>query len=242
MARGLSLRAMSISNRNDNPPGLLWFGALLILLGFAVLARIATADDDDTPTATQVALALDVARTAVNEASLRAGSRDVAMIYEATRYHGDDDASRLAWLRLHSRCTNPAGDCNRDGRIGEADYVAAEARPGNAGWTRYLEWNDDEPANFSPRLRWRPERWAEVRALALARVMADEPTRVCGVPIRTWGSRADFANRDPGGRLVAVECGARNLGGTTPALAASPRARRVRRSLSRPLAFEVEVR
>ena len=231
----------------------MWLAVLLILLGALVLARMAFADEPRTtttppdsprPTAVQLALALDVARTAVNEASLAAGRRDVDMIYEATRFHGGTDGERLDWLRRHSRCANPMGDCNRDGQVGEADYIAAEARPGNAGWTRYLEWSGDEPANYQRRGRrrvWRADRWLQVRERALARVMADRPTRVCGVPIRTWGSRTDFEGGN--GRTIALECGARNLGGTTPALARNPRARRavIHRPVN-PVVNEVELR
>lgn len=208
---------MSLSN--DVHPFLRALGFLLIALGFVVLSRIAFAEEDNAPqpTPTQLALALDVARTAVNEASLGAGPRDVDLIYEATRYHGATDADRLAWLRLHSSCTNPAGDCNRDGRVNEDDDRAAARRPGNARWTRNLRWSSERPAGFSNAWRWRADRWERIRRRALVRVMRDRPTRVCGVPIRSWGRRSDFVAR-PG--LVPVDCGARNLGATTPRHAA----------------------
>ena len=210
---------MSFSNGqrpHTTPPALLWFGALLVALGLAVLVRIASADDARKPTALQLALALDVARTAVNEASLSARPRDVALIYEATRYHGDNDAARLAWLRSHSRCTNPDGDCNRDGRVDARDDRAAARRPGNARWTRGLAWTDDKPDGFSDAWRWHPERWNHARRFALGLVMTDEPTSVCGagVAVRTWGRPGDFRAR-PG--LVPVDCGARNLAATTRA-------------------------
>ncbi len=160
----------------------------------------------------QLAYALDVARTSVNEASLSARTRDVDLTYEASRFNGRDDATRLAWLRRHSACTN-VGDCNRDGVVDERDDRAAERRPGNARWTRYLEWNDDEPDNFVG--VWHPLWWARVRERALRRVLANTPTGVCGMQVRTWGRRSDFVARID---LVPVECGARNLGGTTPSI------------------------
>ena len=109
----------------------------------------------------QRAYALDVARTAVNEASLAASPRDVDIVYEASRFHGSDDASRLRWLRRHSACTNPRGDCDRNGVLDEFDDEAARARPGNAGWTRELRWDDARPPSLVG--RWRPIWWARVR-------------------------------------------------------------------------------
>lgn len=201
----------------------MWFGALLVALGFVVLARIAIADDstapiaidaEHKPTAEQLSFALDVARTAVNEASLSAGPRDVALVYEATRYHADNDSERLVWLRRHSRCANPSGDCNRDGRVDALDDRAAARRPGNAGWTRYLSWSDEQPHGFRAGWRWRAERWTHALRYALRIVMEDESTEVCGagVPVRTWGRPSDFRDRPA---HVAVDCGARNLGATT---------------------------
>ena len=169
--------------------------------------------------------ALDVARTAVNEASLGASPRDVDIVYEASRSHGGDDATRLRWLRRHSACTNPRGDCDRNGVLDELDDEAARARPGNAGWTRELRWDDARPPSLVG--RWRPIWWARVRDRALRRVLEDAPTGVCGVPIRTWGRRSDFRARP---NLVPVECGAANLGGTSPAIIR--RARRARLALA----------
>ena len=177
--------------------------------------------DDPTPTPLQLALALDVARTAVNEASLHAQPRDVDLVYEATRGNANTDRARLAWLRRHSACTNPRGDCNRDEVVDERDDEAARRRPGNAKWTRNLLWSDARPDNLDG--RWRAEWWQRVRDHALARVMRDAPTGVCGMPIRTWGRRSDFASR-PG--LVAVECGAANLGGASVHTVERFRARR----------------
>lgn len=157
----------------------------------------------------QLALALDVARTTVNEAGLRATLADVDLVYEATRGNADTDRARLAWLRHHSACTN-RGDCNRDGRVDELDDDAASARPGNAGWTRDLSWSDERPARLR-RAFWRADHWRRVRRLALVRVLADEPTRVCGgARVLTWGRPRAFALRP---QLEPLDCGARNLGG-----------------------------
>jgi len=164
---------------------------------------------DVQPSRVQQAFALDVARTAVNEASL-GGARpaDVDLVYEATRAHGATDHTRLSWLRRHSACANPAGDCNRDGSVNLLDDHAAERRPGNAGWTRRLRWSDARPAGY--RGRWLPVRWRRVRARALRRVLDDRPTGVCGgARVVSWGRPSDFAPRP---RLRPVDCGARNLG------------------------------
>jgi hypothetical protein len=208
------------------------FSFVIVFLGGVVCGNcwggIARAQPELEATATQRALALDVARTTVNEASLSAQPNDVRLTYEATRGHGNDDATRLRWLRRHSRCTNPRGDCDRNGVVDELDDDAAARRPGNARWTRQLRWNDARPRNLVG--RWRAEWWARVRELALRLVLADEPTNVCGIPIRTWGRRSDFDSR-PG--LVRVDCGAANFGGTTPAIIRRHRgARRARLALA----------
>ena len=151
------------------------------------------------------AFALAVARTAANEASLRAVRDDVELVYEASRAHGRDSVSRLRWLRRHSRCSTQ-GDCNRDGVIDELDDVAATRRPGNSRWARYLTWGVAPPMGFPDGARWRPERWRRIQAEALRLVVRDEATGVCeGVRILSWGSRSDFLRYHS--NLIPIPCG-----------------------------------
>lgn len=167
--------------------------------------------EDATPT--QLAFALALARTTANEAGMLSPN-DARLIYDAARSHGRDDSDRLGWLRRHSSCVN-GGDCNRDGRVDERDARAADRRPGNARWTRHLAWNNTRPRSFPTGARWFPEHWQRLREFVLRLVVRDRPTRVCGVPVITWGRRSDFRAR-PG--LVPVECNAANLGATTPSI------------------------
>ncbi len=204
--------------------------ALAFLIGilYGCCVRSTAVAQDVGPTSLQLAYALDVARTAVNEASLGARVVDVRLIYEASRYHGRDDLTRLRWLRRHSACTNPLGDCNRDGTVDARDDAAALRRPGNAGWTRHLRWDDARPRNL--RGPWDPERWERLRRIAMVLVLRDEPTGVCGVPVWTWGRASAFDAR-PG--IVRIDCGAYNLGGATPQAVERARRRREQRALAR---------
>lgn len=171
--------------------------------------------DVERPTAAQLRLALAVAKTAANEAGMRSPN-DTRLIYDATRGHGLRDDVRHRWLVRHSACVN-GGDCNRDGVVDVDDERAADARPGNARWTRHLEWGDRKPEGWPDAARWRPEVWRRLRVLSLALVMRDELTGVCGdVVVVTWGLLSAF-NRNPD--LVPVDCGGANLGGRRRAAA-----------------------
>ncbi len=187
------------------------FGGLFLLtLGMVCgncWSTIAHADDP-TPTRVQVTLALRVAATAANEAGM-SSPNDVRLVYDAAHANGRTDARRAWWLRRHSACVN-GGDCNRDGVTDARDAAAADARPGNARWTRHLRWDNHRPTGYPSHWRWYPDRWERLRRLALRLVLGGRSTGICGVPIVTWGRRSDFASRPT---LAPVECGAANLGG-----------------------------
>jgi hypothetical protein len=146
--------------------------------GMACGSMIAKAQVSD-----ERALALAVAKVAVNEATLaEIEPADVALIAQVTEQHGATAHAKLAWLSLHSSCVLT----DRELRPGE--------RRTNCIWTRGLTDSDREPAGFaeSQSAPWRSyvARWRDVRitALALVQHRSRVPYPCEGRPT-TWGSR-----------------------------------------------------
>lgn len=158
-------------------------------------------------------LALEVARVAMNEAPGSAG--DVRLIWEVVETSARTPEDRLAFLRRHSACASPAGDCDRDGDVDALDDEAARARPGNARWTRFLLAGDDEPDGWPSTWSWerlgRPT-WARTREFARRLVFGLDRRRVCEEPPHTWAGRMDHARAARLGMLPVVCIGTENGG------------------------------
>lgn len=145
-------------------------------------------------------LALMVARTSMNESG--GNDKDTVLIHQAATRNGTrSHREAVRWLRRHSARVNGHRECLPD-------------RP--CRWSRHLRWNDRRPAEYPSHLRWDVDLWRAVKRHALAMVRGQAVQRVCPVDIVSWGSRADMVDNRFG--LIAVRCGARNLGATTVAI------------------------
>ena len=207
----------------DSPGGQLIVCLFLSL--FLLWCSIAVAQDSALIVVAEIegadqAYALALAQVAVNEG--RSTERDITLHHQAASHFGRNSASRLAWLRCHSR--KVLRGCDRDLR----ERVCRQSQ--NCFWTRNLRWSDEQPAGFPATARWYPRAWERVREYALRLARGVAPQTVCDVPIVSWGRRSDFDDRD--GALIPIECGASNLGATTPGILARARERRQPRSLA----------
>lgn len=140
-------------------------------------------------------LALAVAKVCANEASLqRATPADCALIFQATRRHGDTALERLEWLRRHSNCV-----------LTDRPMTANE-RKGNCRWSRHLTASAAEPDGWDPDLPWEDPyagRWRAMRNFCLHLVRGGTPRGgwPCSRDPDTWGGRMD----DPG-TMASMEC------------------------------------
>lgn len=149
-------------------------------------------------TPAQRALALAIAKVAVNEASLaHCRPADVALIAQVANGHGYTDVERLAWLRQHSSCV-----------LTDRPLRRGEERT-NCLWTRTLLDSDEQPAAWPAHLEWSGyvTRWRDVRRLALLLVLhrARTPYPCIGHPT-TWGSRVLDMGIATRRGLIALDC------------------------------------
>lgn len=126
------------------------------------------------------ALALAVAKVAVNEASMGATQADIALIWQVTQSHGRTAAARLDWLSRHSSCV-----------LGAREITDRERRFSNCGWTRNLTDSDAQPEGWPADWRWSSSvrRWRQHRAFARALVGGRARMRPCPETPYTWGGR-----------------------------------------------------
>ena len=132
------------------------------------------------------ALGFAVAQVCANEASLRqARPADCALIYQATRRHGDTPEEQLRWLQRHSRCV-----------LGPS-APAPDAEVGNCHWTRQLTREGTQPAAWTNTASWETHRPRWLRMLAFCDRMAAGQRPRGGWPCRrnpdTWGGSMDPA-------------------------------------------------
>ena len=177
---------------------------LSLFVGFVVALTHGYSCDADANQDDEQQLALFVARTAANEAGM-SSPRDVVLIYQAAMYNGGGSVRRATrWLARHSRRVNGNATC----------APRADGRVRNCEWSRDLRWNNERPERW-PGV-WRASRWQRQRTFALDVVQGRAPQRACAVDVVTWGKRTarDFRN----GSRIPIDCGARNLAGTTRAI------------------------
>lgn len=151
-------------------------------------------------------LALEVARVAFSEAPGSPG--DVRLVWEVTRQGGRTPEAQLAFLRRHSACASPVGDCDRNGVVDDADDAAAQARPGNARWARFLLAGAAEPANWPREWVWERRvqgHWLRTQALAADLVYGRDRRCVCERPPQTWAGKMDHERAARLG-MVPVVC------------------------------------
>ena len=151
-------------------------------------------------------LALAVAKVCANERSLGAARpADCALVWQATRRHGETAEERLAWLRAHSSCV-----------LSDREMSAREAL-GNCRWTRHLADSDARPAGWPALVPWERfvESWRGMRGFVRQLVLEGRRPRggwPCPVDPDTWGGPMDHARAIAHG-LVPVRCeGTRNQG------------------------------
>jgi hypothetical protein len=166
--------------------------ALVVGLAATLRAQPSTAAPEE-----GAALALAVAKVAVNEASLASiRPAEVALIYQTAEARADTTRGRLRWLRAHSSCV-----------LGERPLTPREERS-NCVWTRELHDDDREPEGWPPMLSWarHAPRWAQVRELARRLVDGEERFRPCPTSPFSWGGRSiDMAHALERG-LVPLDC------------------------------------
>lgn len=158
-------------------------------------------------------LALELARVAMNEAPGSPG--DVRLVWEVVQTSARAPEDRLAFLRRHSGCVSPAGDCDRDGDVDELDDEAARARPGNARWTRFLAEENVEPSGWPRAWSWvrlGMPAWRRTRELARRLVYEIDRRRVCEERPQTWAGKMDHARAARLGMIPVVCLGTTNGG------------------------------
>lgn len=164
-----------------------------ILAGIYVLALLVLRGIVSAQDRVDSALALAVAKVAVNEASLaHVRPAEVALIWQVTEARASTSAARLAWLRAHSPCV-----------LGDRDV-----RPGNCRWTRHLRDDDTQPEGWPEHLAWSryAPRWRQVRALARRLVSGRVVMRPCPRAPWTWGGREIDMARALERGLVPLGC------------------------------------
>lgn len=135
-------------------------------------------------------LALEIAKVAVNEASLSAAPADVALVHQVATARAEGAEAQLRWIRQHSSCVTTTR------RMTDAE------RRGNCRWTRHLADDDSEPADWPEGARWDRfvDRWRSIRRYAWRLVSGRVTHRPCGGDPFTWGGTMD----DPPPGLVAL--------------------------------------
>lgn len=161
-----------------------------------VRAQVVRPDDLDR---TERALALTLARVSLNEGS--DSEPDGELIAQVTLGRGHNAASRLAWLRSHSRCVS--------GVLSQDD---AYRRPGSCRWTRNLHPDGRRPRGWD-RVRdghWTRTRgrWRTVLERAVEYVRGDRPAAICDEQPLSWdGTRYGRERVAPrGGRRRILDC------------------------------------
>jgi hypothetical protein len=199
-----------MSYRNSMAGGALGTLALALVVEVASprAAQMQEHDSVLTPVerAAERALALDVARVAVNEGGFGGqrpdGTRalpgaEIALIWQTVRGKGRTTETRHAWLRRHSSCVLTTRE------------LTTRERLGNCAWTRNLRDDDSEPLGWPNRVPWarRVARWGVVRAEATSLVRGNPPRY--GWPCRqdpdTWGGDLDHAHALAAG-MTPLEC------------------------------------
>lgn len=158
-------------------------------------------------TQAQAALGLAVAKVCANEASLRrATPADCALIFQATRRHGETPEEQLAWLRGHSSCV-----------LG--DEPPGEMR-GNCEWTRQLTRSNRQPDAWADAASWarHAPRWAAMLLFCDLMAAGHPPPR--GWPCRrdpdTWGGDMDMRRAVARGYTQVACRGTANTGWMYP--------------------------
>lgn len=145
----------------------------------------------------EAALAMAIARVCANEGGLRAEHpADCALIYQATRRHGDTARERLDWLAAHSSCVLTSRALTED-----------ELVRGNCRWSRYLADSDATPQEWPAGWSWDRAipRWAAMRRFCRGLVAGRTPADgwPCAEDPDTWGGAMD--------RVGALAAGMRAL-------------------------------
>ena len=170
-------------------------------------------------TAVQRALGLALGKLCANEASLRlARPADCALIYQASRYHGDTPAERLAFLHRHSKCV--------------LEERAPRTMRGNCPWARDLDRALTRPPAWSDTASWETfsPRWEAMLRFCDRLAAGLEPSGgwPCARDPQTWGG-----SMDPASGYTPVTCrGTANRGWMYP---------RVRRNRAPSIADTVEL-
>lgn len=160
-------------------------------------------------TPAEAALGLAVAKVCANEASLRQSRpADCALIYQATRRHGDTAKEQLEWLVGHSSCV-----------LGEEAPPASEMR-GNCPWTRQLTRGDARPDAWEDEASWprHAERWLAMLSFCERLASGHRPQGGWPCPRNpdTWGGGMDMARAERNGYTLVVCRGTANTGWMYP--------------------------
>ncbi len=137
-------------------------------------------------------LVLALARVAYNEAG--DNEPDLALIWAATRAHGETDRARLGFLYRHSPCATAQ----------LPDSIAYQ-RPGRCRWTRNLDHRGQQPRGWIPSRdgRWTSrdrDRWLAHLERAGEFVRGERVLDVCPETPWTWDGRRWIAERVAEGR------------------------------------------
>lgn len=162
-------------------------------------------------------LALLVARTVANEASLSARPADVHQIWWIVQGHGATTTERTDWLQRHSSC------------VATDRPLSRRQRRTNCPWARTLRFDLERGEGWPEAIAWSNvyrSRWERILKLSLKLVWGRARLRPpCAQRPSTWGGRViDMAQALRRG-LVPVNCvGTANEGFVT-ARALAPRSR-----------------
>lgn len=157
------------------PPAVAWLIAVVVMIGCLLVTRCtAPVQAQDAAVDVDEQLAVALARVCVHESGFRSPA-DCALIWQATRGHGDTSAARLAWLGLHSprALTGPHWSAHLP-----ASGVGPDAPP--SGWPPQVLWSTYAP------------RWSALLVATRSLVLEDRAPRVgwpCSTTPQTWGGR-----------------------------------------------------